>query len=261
MADQTNWARVLDEVDEETANLMIKLQLEDIESLSTDTRESDSESARQAYEAELRQYRAVRQYEGEETHLAQASAAAAAGPETEEARAEVADAAHQDVMLFDCLSCGDKFDADHISQVPCQHYYCDECLTRLFDRAMTDESLYPPRCCRQNIPLEDVSMSLPEDVRKEFERKQEELDDRHRAYCRVVACGTYIGYGHRDGDTGTCPHCRTTTCIHCSNPPHTGDCQQDVATQQLNELATREGWRRCTCRRMVELTLGCNHMT
>ncbi|KAK4549466.1 hypothetical protein LTR36_006463 [Oleoguttula mirabilis] len=189
MASQTPW-EVLNEADDETAQLMIKLQLDDIAAAST-TDDVNGSLALQAYEAELRQYHAVRQYENEETDLAEASAAAAAASADEEEEAPEAptDDVHQHIMLFQCVACRDPHDSDHCYQVPCQHYYCDECLGDLFSRATTDESLYPPRCCRTDIPFEDISTYLPDGVRTKFERKMEELDDRARVYCRRPSCG------------------------------------------------------------------------
>lgn len=261
MAESSSWSRVLDDADEATAQLIVQLQLEDVEALGS-ADDEDSEVASRAYEVELRQYRAVSQHEGEETVLAEAFAAAAGEDETAQTPPPPADTGTQEPMLFQCASCHGRFDADHSQQVPCEHYYCDDCLTHLFASCTTDETLYPPRCCRQTIPYEDVKPYIPADVRSQFEGKKEELDDRHRVYCRVKTCSTYIGYAHREGDTGTCPQCANTTCLHCSNAPHEGDCERDEATQQLNELAAQEGWRKCgTCGRMVELTIGCNHMT
>lgn len=183
VATQTAWD-VLNEADDETAQLMIKLQLEDLESAST-AEDTDSDVALGAYKAELQDYRAVRQSDNEET--AKSAKTLTINPE-------------QQIKLFKCVSCQDEHDADHSYRVPCQHYYCDDCLQTLFSNATNDETLYPPRCCRKVIPFEDVRTFLPEKVGNEFGKKVEELDDRHRVYCREPACGAYIGYAHRDGD-------------------------------------------------------------
>jgi hypothetical protein len=43
---------------------------------------------------------------------------------------------------------------------------------------------------------------------------------------------------------------------------HTGDCPEDVGLQQVLDAAQEYGWQRCyNCRRVVELDIGCNHIT
>ncbi|XMA18656.1 hypothetical protein WAI453_011447 [Rhynchosporium graminicola] len=56
--------------------------------------------------------------------------------------------------------------------------------------------------------------------------------------------------------------CFTVTCKICKGPAHQHDCPQDAATQQVLQLAAAEGWKRCAhCKRMIELKVGCNHIT
>ncbi|GKT52609.1 uncharacterized protein ColSpa_12790 [Colletotrichum spaethianum] len=39
------------------------------------------------------------------------------------------------------------------------------------------------------------------------------------------------------------------------------DCAQDILTQDLLQIAAANGWQRCfSCRRIVELEHGCNHI-
>lgn len=147
-------------------------------------------------------------------------------------------------------------------KVPCQHHYCDGCLNSLFRLAMNDEDSYPPRCCTQLIPLDDVRLFLNARLVTDFETKKEELDDAKPTYCCVPACSTYISQEHKRENVGTCPECAAETCLLCKEAAHDGDCTVNEADQQLLELATEEGWKRCPrCRRMVELNTGCNHMT
>ncbi|KAK5123505.1 hypothetical protein LTR85_002543 [Meristemomyces frigidus] len=191
MATQTPW-EVLNEADDETAQLMVKLQLEDIEAANSDgDAGTDSGFALQSYQTELVQYRAVRHFEGEETELAKASVAAAAtsAEEEEDAPEPPTENQEQQIMLFECASCLEKYDADQCYPVPCQHHYCDTCLQNLFINSMDDETLYPPRCCKMIIPLDEVRAFMPEKVGDEFERKRKELDNRRRVYCRAPECG------------------------------------------------------------------------
>lgn len=50
---------------------------------------------------------------------------------------------------------------------------------------------------------------------------------------------------------------------HCAkNEYHRNDCPSDPALQATLSLATNQGWQRCyKCKAMVELDLGCYHMT
>jgi len=259
--------RVLDDVDDLTAQLITELQLADLKTLSTAAEDlDDSHQAQdvklacQIYEIDLKQDAAIRHFEKEETALAEASAAAVSDPAQALPESQPAPEGH--VMLFDCVACGDRYDAEHCCPVPCQHHYCDDCLHDLFRSAMTDESLYPPRCCRRPIPYDDIRDFLRPELRAVFEAKREELDDNDRIYCRIPTCSTYISHSHREGNTGKCPTCNTGVCLACKNVAHDGDCPPDPATQQLLDLAQQEGWRRCPgCSRMIELNTGCYHMT
>ena len=66
-----------------------------------------------------------------------------------------------------CVACSDSLAANRLARAPCEHTYCGKCLTQLFQHAMTDEFLFPPRCCRQALPLEEAAAFFePNFVRK-----------------------------------------------------------------------------------------------
>jgi hypothetical protein len=44
-----------------------------------------------------------------------------------------------------CLACSDEQDAQDLARVDCKHRYCKICLATLFELAMKDESMYPPK--------------------------------------------------------------------------------------------------------------------
>jgi hypothetical protein len=136
----------LDDLDDATLDLIMALQLEDVASISQQDKDigsttSDSAAVGQVFSEELLQYRAVRRFESEETQLAEAiaTAAAAEGPAN-----------------IECVSCDDHFSAERVWQAPCSHHYCIPCLEHLHRASMTDETLYPPRCCRREMPWDDV---------------------------------------------------------------------------------------------------------
>lgn len=162
----------------------------------------------------------------------------------------------------DCTACGDTFSEMRMVRAPCAHYYCNPCMTGLFTSSMTDESLMPPRCCRQSIPLRSVAALLGPTTTRKFEGKQIEFGTPNRLYCPVKSCSAFMGPASTiHGATRACPSCYTRVCAFCKIPQHSamvacGD-DKDAASKMLLELGQREGWKRCgSCRRLVELSQG-----
>lgn len=58
-----------------------------------------------------------------------------------------------------CAACQEHVRFFDTARVPCSHEYCRECLQDLFRASMTDDSLFPPRCCRQPITTGSVRVS------------------------------------------------------------------------------------------------------
>ena len=90
--------------------------------------------------------------------------------------------------LGHCVACGDTKDFFDVARVPCDHEYCRECLASLFQASMKDESLFPPRCDGQAIPLNQVRFFLPVEIAKEFEERSVELSAKNRVYCHDPRC-------------------------------------------------------------------------
>ena len=167
------------------------------------------------------------------------------------------------IVLLECNgACGERYGADRLIRTPCNHHYCRPCLHQLFRLALTDTSAYPPRCCRQTIPFDRIMHHLSSDLVKDFAAKKPELDDPSPTYCHVPTCSAYIGDDNKQANIATCPSCRTRTCILCKAAQHAGDCRNDESMQATRQLARNQGWQQCPiCRRIVQLTIGCNHMT
>ncbi|KAL8769027.1 MAG: hypothetical protein Q9194_005556 [Teloschistes cf. exilis] len=166
------------------------------------------------------------------------------------------------IVRHQCVSCGDQRRLFEIFQAPCDHYYCQECLSHLFELATTDETIFPPRCCRHIIPLMSARLYLDSELFRRFQEKAVEYQTSNRTYCSRPTCSAFIPPNNINGDRATCTTCSTNTCTVCKGNSHDGDCPFDTATQQLLEAAEEEGWQRCrNCRRIVELNVGCNHMT
>lgn len=161
-----------------------------------------------------------------------------------------------------CTSCGDRRIFYDVARCPCKHEYCRECLANLFQTSMTDESLYPPRCCNQSIPVDPNRVFLPSSLVSEFKERKIELDTPNRTYCHVPTCSTFITVECIKNDIGTCGRCGEQTCAICKQKSHPGDCPEDPAIQELLEIAAEKKWQRCSsCSRVIELFLGCNHIT
>ena len=161
-----------------------------------------------------------------------------------------------------CVCCGDEKKFFDVARTPCGHEYCRVCLDTLFRESMTDESLFPPRCCKQNITIGTVRMFLKTSLVQDFEKKKIEFETEDRTYCSRAACSEFIHPENVVHDVATCQRCHTRTCAMCKTAAHTGDCPNDMALRQVLQVAQENNWQRCySCSRIVELDTGCNHIT
>ena len=161
-----------------------------------------------------------------------------------------------------CCVCYDSYHPHQIHRLSCGHIYCNDCLKDLFLRATKDQSLFPPRCCRELIPLDEVQTAMSEAELREFKCAEVEFSTIDRTYCSNVACGKFIPPSKIAIDRAQCPYCASATCAMCKNTFHTDDCAEDTALQATLALATTEGWQRCfACRAIVSLGIGCYHIT
>ena len=126
----------------------------------------------------------------------------------------------------------------------------------------------PSKCCTSDpIPLRAVAKLFPNRWKKKWNRKYEENTTKNRVYCPANKCGEWV----RPEDIkmvkgkkyGICRKCKTKVCGTCNAKWHGArDCPTDAETNALLETAREAGWQRCySCRTLVELKEGCNHMT
>ncbi|KAI9884549.1 MAG: RNA binding protein snu13 [Watsoniomyces obsoletus] len=93
----------------------------------------------------------------------------------------------------ECVACMERKPSFEIFKAPCSHIYCHRCLIRLFEDAQTDDSLFPPKCCRQQIPLSSVSGIIGGELTSRTEYKTIELETVDRTYCaHRPQCGVFI---------------------------------------------------------------------
>lgn len=162
-----------------------------------------------------------------------------------------------------CLVCTEHFPTRVITDLPCSHGYCRVCVRDLFTLALTDETLFPPKCCGQPIPIHSVRAILSSELRGQFAAKKIEFETPNRTYCHRPTCSAFIALQFIKGDVACCVQCKAKTCAICKAGSHMGtDCPDDPSTQAVLELARQEGWQRCsTCKAFVELQIGCNHIS
>lgn len=162
-----------------------------------------------------------------------------------------------------CVSCSEHVSYFAAVYAPCGHDYCQHCAKQLFLNSMRDESLFPPRCCRQAIPLAAIDVFLTAEFTKYFEEKAVEYLTPNRLYCAWPTCSAFIPPAKINGDIAICPKCDFWVCTMCKGHTHQGrDCPKDAGLNALVSTATEEGWQRCyRCKRFIELGLGCNHIT
>lgn len=184
------------------------------------------------------------------------------GVEAESSASAAGRASDSSTMNRRCEACRDEVKFFDIARTPCGHEFCRECLGELFEASMTDETLFPPRCCRQRIIMANVRMFLKPELVRSFEEKRVEFETPNRTYCHSPRCSMFIHPCNIEDDVATCPECHLTTCTTCKGPAHEGDCPNDTLLQQVLDTARENGWQRCyNCWRVVELNYGCNHMT
>lgn len=164
-------------------------------------------------------------------------------------------------VLAQCSTCLSDKSLSDLVQSPCGHGLCKECLVEYFIRATKDETMFPPGCCGQVIPLELVRQYLGAALTRTVEEKSIEFESSDRTYCSRAQCSSFISSENIDGERATCQTCGTQTCTTCKNHVHDGDCPEDAADREILESGRQQGWQRCyRCRRLVQMASGCNHM-
>lgn len=181
-----------------------------------------------------------------------------AGPEAGESSSwAAAQKTGKSKTKHECVACSE---VRPTVETPCQHHYCRICLSRLATDAIVDESLFPPRCCGQTMPISLIRPFIGDGLTTKIEQKAIEFGTLYRTYC--VVCGLFINPDDVEGSRGLCLACGRNTCILCKKTFHDGDCPKDTALEDVLRLAQEIGWKRCFgCQALVERREGCNHMT
>ncbi|KAI0385528.1 hypothetical protein F5Y04DRAFT_292074 [Hypomontagnella monticulosa] len=160
-----------------------------------------------------------------------------------------------------CTAC---FESKHLGQLtdaPCGHQYCHECVESMFRLAITKESLFPPRCCNRALKVEPLEEILPYSLVLDFKKKATENGTQDRTYCHKGDCSRFLPPASYTNGYAKCNACKAETCVACKSERHAGVCPTDRGVNILIQLAKAKGWKRCwKCGAMVERVAGCRHM-
>ena len=92
-----------------------------------------------------------------------------------------------------CISCSDSYYPKELVKCDgCVHQYCRDCNLSLFQVAMKDETLFPPRCCVVQIPIEGCRPLLSAELMGQYQAKKIEIDTPNRTYCHLPKCSAFI---------------------------------------------------------------------
>eukprot|EP00262_Sarcandra_glabra_P000216 TRINITY_DN10297_c0_g2_i1.p1 TRINITY_DN10297_c0_g2~~TRINITY_DN10297_c0_g2_i1.p1 ORF type:complete len:509 (+),score=62.23 TRINITY_DN10297_c0_g2_i1:306-1832(+) len=193
------------------------------------------------------------------------------------------------VGLFeDCpICCEEKLPSEMIT-ITCCHKFCSQCMIMYVDGKLQTSQI-PIRCpqvrCKYNISASECKSFLPVTCHRSLEKALVEADilDSEKMYCPFPNCSVLLNPRHcistrassstqQDNGCVECPECRRFICVDCRVPWHSSmTCEEyqnlpaeerDLGDITLHRLAQNKKWRRCQqCRRMIELTQGCYHMT
>ncbi|KAJ4266128.1 hypothetical protein NW762_004108 [Fusarium torreyae] len=164
--------------------------------------------------------------------------------------------------MKECTGCLDQFPPLALTTCPCSHDYCRQCLVKLFLAAFKDESLFPPRCCQEAIPVESNRRFLSPELVGQYRAKKMEFETPDRTYCSKPSCSTFVPPPFVQDEVAHCPRCGHKTCSVCKGDSHSGICPSDIGSQQVLRMAEENHWQRCnSCGRVVELAHGCNHIS
>lgn len=114
---------------------------------------------------------------------------------------------------YQCCVCLDQYHEHKTVHLPCKHCYCNHCLEGLLLRAIKDHTLFPPRCCRINIPSSLIARALSPPMLEEFRATEVEYYTEDRTYC--TGCGKFIPPKNIFSGKATCDGCGSKTCSLC----------------------------------------------
>lgn len=190
-----------------------------------------------------------------------------------------------------CLICCEEKAPWEMVTVKCFHKFCSHCMVRYVNSKL-QTSQVPIRCpqigCEHYMSAEECKAFLPDACFEALLKALAEanIPDSKRVYCPFPNCSAMFDKGQDASARASsssypedttircveCPECHRLFCADCCVPWHSSmSCEeyQNLPADErnsddvtLHRLAQNRQWRRCQeCRRMIELTQGCFHMT
>ncbi|KAJ3853266.1 hypothetical protein EV368DRAFT_81751 [Lentinula lateritia] len=165
---------------------------------------------------------------------------------------------HLTEPIPECVACTESLDEETPLFVqPCGHHYCGSCLTHYIETCISNDNLFPPKCCGSTMSFitekKDHSSSMENpvqpfekleigpDLGNRFNAKALELYVRpeDRVYCPSPRCSAFLGswgslkQSYNVPDTlnqsssnlspppsHQCPSCFEQFCVLCKDPAH-----------------------------------------
>ncbi|KAK7246092.1 hypothetical protein RIF29_40951 [Crotalaria pallida] len=193
-----------------------------------------------------------------------------------------------ETLLENCSICCENKPVPIMITMKCSHKFCSHCLRTYADEKV-QASHVPIRCpqlgCTYCISASECKSFLPYTSFESLEKALAEGTLLHsdRIYCPFPNCSVLLdprgslstrasSSSQSDNSCVECPVCQRFICVECEVPWHSSmSCEQyqdlleedrDSSDITLHLLALNKRWKRCQlCRRMIELTQGCYHMT
>jgi IBR domain, a half RING-finger domain/Zinc finger, C3HC4 type (RING finger) len=168
------------------------------------------------------------------------------------------------VKMMKCVICLEKMPKHDCITIKCGHVYCRGCIRQLFARSLSDPELFPPRCCKEAIPYEQVLFLFPGHFKQRFDERLEEFNTVDPIYCPTVNCGHFLApRTFNPNNTTSCKKCKENTCTKCRAKAHgQKNCPADKDFEELRRFGKDSNWQICfRCKNLVELQMGCYHIT
>jgi hypothetical protein len=164
-----------------------------------------------------------------------------------------------------CVGCFKEVPLTRLITAPCQHKYCPDCIYNMASLAMRTKTLFPVRCCGQEIPAKPVASTMSVRERKLYISRVDEhaVPAAERWYCPQTYCRRWIHpRNFAPSKPLKCPYCRALICLDCRDLAHNSRaCVVDSSLDEVLRMARQKYWQRCfNCHTLVEKIEGCRHM-
>ncbi|KAI0747012.1 hypothetical protein C8Q80DRAFT_812908 [Daedaleopsis nitida] len=197
-------------------------------------------------------------------------------------------ATHSPQAASRCANSSSRLQFGTYLPCPHSHGYCHSCLSTYIKSKLDPDDtgigshsnvVFPIRC--PECPIADWPQGIPDAIAERVLSEkamilwhhQKLLDSAPRYYCPNPRCSALVQVDEESEEPqAICPSCNTVICVPCCVIWHDDlTCEEYQALplderspddQKALQLMKAQNWRRCpSCAVIVELTLGCNHIT